>query len=78
MPLFMNGDSNDDKKILINEMIKDGVYEVENAELIAKTQVCLVPLQEIRKVLESVGFVNIEIFTQRGSPWNSVITQKLC
>jgi len=64
--------------LLINEMIKDGVYEVENAELIAKTQVCLVPLQEIRKVLESVGFVNIEIFTQRGSPWNSVITQKLC
>jgi len=64
--------------LLINEMIEDGVYEVENAEIIAKTQVCLVPLQEIRKVLESVGFVNIEIFTQRGSPWNSVITQKLC
>jgi ubiquinone/menaquinone biosynthesis C-methylase UbiE len=63
--------------LLLNEMIKDGVYEVENMEIITKTQVCLVPLQEIRKVLESIGFANIEIFTKSGSPWNAVLAQKL-
>ncbi len=31
--------------LIINEMIKDGVYEVENAEIIAKTQVHLVELE---------------------------------
>ena len=62
--------------LLINEMIKDGVYEVENAEIITKTQVCLVSLKEIWKVLESVGFANIEIFTKSGSPWNAVLAQK--
>jgi ubiquinone/menaquinone biosynthesis C-methylase UbiE len=62
--------------LLINEMIKDGVYEVENMEIITKTNVCLVPLQKIRKVLASVGFVNIEIFTQKRSPWNSILAQK--
>lgn len=62
--------------LLINEMIKDGVYEVENVEIITKTQVCLVSLKEIRKILESVGFANIEISTKRGSPWNAVLARK--
>lgn len=62
--------------LLINEMIKDGIYDLENMEIITKTQVCLVPLKKIRKVLESIGFVNIEIFIKSGSPWNAVLAQK--
>ena len=62
--------------LMVNEMVKDGVYEVENAEMIEKTQVHLVPLEEIRNILQSVGFSNVQIFTKAGSPWNTVLAQK--
>ena len=64
------------KLLLVNEMVKDGVYEVEHAEMIEKTQVCLFPLEEIRRIMESVGFVNVQIFTKDGSPWNAILAQK--
>ena len=62
--------------LLVNEMVKDGVYDVENAEIIEKTQVCLVPLEEIRNILQSVGFVDVQIFTKAESPWNAVLARK--
>jgi SAM-dependent methyltransferase len=62
--------------LMVNEMVKDGVYEVENAEMIEKTQVRLVSLEELRQILESVGFSNVQIFTNAGSPWNAVLAQK--
>ncbi|MFH0960620.1 MAG: class I SAM-dependent methyltransferase [Pseudomonadota bacterium] len=62
--------------LLVNEMVKDGVYEVENAKLIEKTHVHLIPLQEIRNVMLSIGFVDVQVFTETGSPWNAVLTQK--
>jgi ubiquinone/menaquinone biosynthesis C-methylase UbiE len=64
------------KLLVVNEMVKDGVYEVEHAEMIEKTQVCLFPLEEIRRIMESVGFVNVQIFTKDGSPWNAILAQK--
>jgi len=64
------------KLVLINEMIKDGVYELENAEIITKTHVHLVPLQEIQKILQFVGFMNVEVFTKKESAWNAVVAQK--
>jgi hypothetical protein len=57
-------------------MVKDGVYEVKNAEIIEKSQVRLIPLEEIRLIMESVGFSNVQIFTKVDSPWNAVLAQK--
>jgi len=62
--------------LMVNEMVKDGVYEVKNAEMIEKSQVHLIPLEEIRQIMESVGFSNVQIFTKTESPWNAVLAQK--
>jgi len=65
------------KLLLVNEMLQDGVYEIENAKLIAETHVCLIPLEEIQHVMQSVGFVGVQVFTKTLSPWNAVLAQKL-
>lgn len=62
--------------LLINEMIKDGSFEIENAEIIKKTQVKLVPLGEIKSMLEEQGFVGVKIFRKENSAWNAVIAKK--
>jgi len=62
--------------LLINEMIKDGVYEIKNASLIKKTHVHLVTLPEIQQILESFGFTNVKVFRKPKSPWNAVLAQK--
>jgi ubiquinone/menaquinone biosynthesis C-methylase UbiE len=62
--------------LIISEMIKDGVYEVENAEIIAKTQVQLLPLQEMQKMLFSAGFNNVMVYRKRKSSWNAVLARK--
>ena len=62
--------------LIISEMIKDGVYDVENTEIIAKTQVHLVPLQEIQRMLYSAGFGSVKFFRKRKSNWNAVLAQK--
>jgi ubiquinone/menaquinone biosynthesis C-methylase UbiE len=62
--------------LVINEMIKDGKYEVENAELIAKTQVRLVPLEEIQGILHSAGYSNVKIYKKKKSSWNAILAQK--
>jgi SAM-dependent methyltransferase len=64
------------KLLLVNEMVKDGVYEVKNAKLIEETRVRLIPLQEIQNVICSVGFVDVQVFTETESPWNAVLAQK--
>ncbi|MEJ2271074.1 MAG: class I SAM-dependent methyltransferase [Candidatus Bathyarchaeota archaeon] len=64
------------KLILINEMIKDGIFEVENAEIISKTHVNLVPLTEIKLILQSIGFIKIETISRKESAWNTIIAQK--
>jgi SAM-dependent methyltransferase len=62
--------------LVISEMIKDGLYEVENAEIIAKTQVQLVELEEMQKMLYSAGFSRVKIHRKRKSYWNAVLAQK--
>jgi ubiquinone/menaquinone biosynthesis C-methylase UbiE len=64
------------RSLMVNEMVKDGIYEVKNAEMIEKSQVRLIPLEEIREIMESVGFSNVQILTKAGSPWNAVLAQK--
>jgi SAM-dependent methyltransferase len=61
---------------LVNEMVKDGLYEVKNAKLIAETHVRLIPLQEIRNIMLAIGFVDVQVFTETESPWNAVLAQK--
>jgi ubiquinone/menaquinone biosynthesis C-methylase UbiE len=62
--------------LMVNEMVKDGVYEIKHAKMIEKTQVRLIPLEEIRKIMQSVGFGNVQIFTKAKSPWNAILAQK--
>jgi len=64
------------KLLMVNEMIKDGVYEIKYAELIEKTHGRLFSLEEIRGVLQSVGFADVQVFTKVDSPWNAVLAQK--
>jgi SAM-dependent methyltransferase len=63
--------------LIISEMIKDGTYEVEIAEIIAKTQVNLVPLQEMQRILHSEGFSNVKVYRKRKSDWNVFLAQNL-
>jgi ubiquinone/menaquinone biosynthesis C-methylase UbiE len=62
--------------VLISEMIKDGVYEVEQAEMIAKTHVRLAELKEVCSFLKSAGFVRVEAYRKEGTAWNVVVSQK--
>ncbi len=62
--------------LLVNEMIQDGKYEVENAELIEQTHVQLIPLARIQRAMWRAGFVAVQVFTKVASPWNAVLAQK--
>ena len=63
--------------LIISEMINDGVFEVENAEIIAKTRVQLVPLLEMQRILHSAGYSNVKVHRKRKSDWNAIVAQKL-
>ncbi len=65
----------DGKLLLVSEMIKNGKFEVENAEIIAKTHVKLRSLDELQGLLEAAGF-NVEVSRKPNSPWNVVAAQK--
>ena len=62
--------------LIVNEMVKDGVFEVENAEIIAKTHVHLLPLAEIKELLLSESFVSLKVFRKHKSPWNAILAKK--
>jgi SAM-dependent methyltransferase len=64
------------KLLLINEMVKDGVYEVEHAEIIEKSHVRLFRLRDIQGMLGSAGFVDVQVFVEAKSPWNAVLAKK--
>jgi len=62
--------------IMVNEMVKDGIYDVRYAKTIEQTHVHLIPLSEVRNILESVGFEGVQIFTKAESPWNATLAKK--
>ncbi len=62
--------------LIISEMVKDGIYELENAEIIAKTNVHLLPLQEMQRILYSVGYGNVNVYRKKKSYWNAIVAQK--
>ena len=64
------------KLLIINEMVKDGVYEVKKADLIRKAHVQLFKLDEICMMLQSAGFMDVEVFKKENSAWNALVAQK--
>jgi SAM-dependent methyltransferase len=62
--------------LLVNEMVKDGVYEVANSKMISESYVRLIPLAELQNVMLAVGFVDVRVFTEPDSPWNAVLAKK--
>jgi ubiquinone/menaquinone biosynthesis C-methylase UbiE len=64
------------KLLMVNEMVKNGVYETKHAKMIEKTHVHLIPLEEIKDAMLYVGFVDVQIFTKTDSPWNAILAKK--
>ena len=60
------------KLLLVNELI----YGATPAKLIEETHVKLFPLEKIHNVMQSIGFVDIQVFTKAESPWNAIVGQK--
>lgn len=58
--------------LLVNEML----YGVTPAKIIEETHVKLFPLDEIQKVLKSVGFVDVQTFNKPETEWNAILAQK--
>jgi ubiquinone/menaquinone biosynthesis C-methylase UbiE len=64
------------KFVIVSEMVKDGKYEVENAETVAKTSVRLLSLMEIENLLASANF-DVKVSKKSDSVWNTVIATKV-
>ncbi len=62
--------------LIISEMVKDGVSDVKRADLIKKTHVQLVKLDDIVSMLGSAGFVDVEVDRKPNSAWNTVTAKK--
>jgi ubiquinone/menaquinone biosynthesis C-methylase UbiE len=62
--------------LMVNEMAQDGVYEIKNAKMIEQAHVRLLPLEEIRNIMQDVGFVAVQVFLNTDSPWNAILAQK--
>jgi ubiquinone/menaquinone biosynthesis C-methylase UbiE len=62
--------------LMINEMIKDGHYDVEKASLIEKVHVRLFTIEDIREMLDKAGFISVTISRKDQSAWNAIVAQK--
>jgi SAM-dependent methyltransferase len=62
--------------LMVNEMVQDGVYDVKYAKTIKQAHVHLIPLDEIKNTLQTVGFEDVQIFTKAESPWNAFLAKK--
>jgi ubiquinone/menaquinone biosynthesis C-methylase UbiE len=64
------------KLLLVNEMVQDGLHDVEYHKMIEEAHVNLIPLEEIRNAMRTVGFLGVRVFTKTESSWNAVLAQK--
>lgn len=62
--------------LCINEMVKDGTYEIKHKKIIKQTGVRLIPLEEIKQIFNSTGFSDVKIITKMGTPWNLLFAKK--
>jgi len=60
------------KLLLVNEL----KYGATSAKVVEETHVKLVPLEEIRTLMQSAGFVDAQLFTDSNSDWNAIVAQK--
>jgi len=60
------------KLLLVNEL----KHRATPAKVIKETHVKLFPLEEIRRTLQSIGFVCVRVFTEVDSDWNAIVAQK--
>lgn len=60
------------KLLLVNELS----YDDTPAKIIEETHVKLFSLEEIKSLLQSAGFIDVQVFTEVGSPWNAIIAKK--
>ncbi len=60
------------KLLLVNEL----KYGSTSAAVIEETHVKLLPLEKMRRTLQSIGFVGVKVFTEAYSDWNAVVAQK--
>ena len=61
--------------LFVNEMVKDGEYEVKHAKTIKKTHAHLIPLDKIKDTLRTFGFNDVQVFTKADSPWNAILAK---
>ena len=64
------------KLLMVNEVVKDGVFDVKHADMIKKAHLRLFTLEEIRYMLEAAGFADVQVFTKADSGWNTIRAQK--
>jgi len=62
--------------LMVNEVVKDGIYDIEHAEMIKNAHLRLFTLEEIKDMLERAGFIDIEIFVKANSGWNAIRAKK--
>ncbi|MCW4000336.1 MAG: class I SAM-dependent methyltransferase [Candidatus Bathyarchaeota archaeon] len=62
--------------LLVNEMIKDGRYEVEHAQTIKRAHVHLESPSDLTAQLQQAGFSEVEIFLKAQTPWNTLVAHK--
>jgi len=62
--------------LMVNEVIKDGAYEIKHADMVEKAHLHLFTLKEIKDMLEAVGFVDVQVFTKANSGWNTLSAKK--
>jgi len=60
------------KLLLVNELM----HGITSAKIVEETHVKLLSLEEIQNVAQSVGFVDVQVFTEPGTAWNAVLAQK--
>lgn len=65
----------DGNLLFVNEMVKDGEYEVKHAKTIKKTHAHLIPLDKIKDTLRTFGFIDVQVFTKADSPWNAILAK---
>ncbi len=59
------------KLLLVNEL----KYGATPEKVIAATHVKLFPLEEIKNLVQSVGFTDVQLFTEANSDWNAIVAK---
>lgn len=64
------------KLLLVNELVQDGIHDVEYEKMIRETHVHLIPLEEIQNTMRALGFSDIQVSVKNESGWNAILAEK--